>query len=69
MPIWNPFLNISPGGLENLLSYCKGPSLQDQQKTIKRRFITSKVTLIGQSFYLDYFVQQLFQWLCHTSKG
>ncbi len=31
----------------NFLSYFKGPSSQDQQKTIRRRLITSKVTLTG----------------------
>jgi hypothetical protein len=33
----------------NFLSYFKGSSSQDQQKTIRRRLITSEVTLTGQS--------------------
>ncbi len=33
-------------------SYFKGPSLQDQQKTIKRRLITSSMTLTGQSHFM-----------------
>ncbi len=38
------------------LSYFKGPSSQDQQKTIVRRLITSKVTLTGQSHFMLIFV-------------
>jgi hypothetical protein len=40
----------------NFLSYFKGPSSQDQQKTIRRRLITSKVTLTGQSHLMLIFV-------------
>jgi hypothetical protein len=38
------------------LSYFKGPSSKDQQKTIRRRLITFKVTLTGQSHFLLIFV-------------
>ncbi len=38
------------------LSHCKGPSSQDQQKTIERRLITSKVTLTGRSHFMLIFV-------------
>jgi hypothetical protein len=38
------------------LSYFKGPSSQDQQKTIRHRLITSKVTLTGQSHIMLIFV-------------
>jgi hypothetical protein len=38
------------------LSYFKGPSLKDQQKTIRRRLITFKVTLTGQSHFMLIFV-------------
>jgi hypothetical protein len=38
------------------LPYFKGPSSQDQQKTIRRRLITSKVTLTGQSHFILIFV-------------
>jgi hypothetical protein len=34
----------------------KGPSSQDQQKTIRRRLITFKVTLTGQSHFMWIFV-------------
>jgi hypothetical protein len=44
------------GGLEIFLSYFKGPSSQDQQKTLRRRLITFKVTLTGQSHFLLIFV-------------
>jgi hypothetical protein len=40
----------------NLLSYFKGPSSRDQQKTIRRRLITYKVTLTGQSHLMLIFV-------------
>jgi hypothetical protein len=40
----------------NFLSYFKGPSSQDQQKTIRRRLITSKFTLTGQSHLMLIFV-------------
>jgi hypothetical protein len=38
------------------LSHFKWPSSQDQQKTIVRRLITSKVTLTGQSHFMLIFV-------------
>jgi len=38
------------------LSYFKGPSSQDQQKSFKRRLITFKVTLSGQSHFMLIFV-------------
>jgi hypothetical protein len=34
------------------LSFFKGPSSQDQQKSFKRRLITFKVTLTGQSHFM-----------------
>jgi hypothetical protein len=40
----------------NFLSYFKGPSSRDQQKIIRRRLITSKVTLTGQSHLMLIFV-------------
>ena len=42
--------------LGNFLSYFKGPSSQDQQKTLRRRLITFKVTLTGQSHFMLIFV-------------
>ncbi len=39
-----------------LLFYFKGPSSQDQQKTIRRRLITSKITLTVQSHFMLIFV-------------
>ena len=38
------------------LSYFKGPSSQDQQKTLRRRLMTFKVTLTGQSHFTLIFV-------------
>ncbi len=38
------------------LSYFKGPSSQDQQKTLRRRLMTFKVTLFGQSHFTLIFV-------------
>jgi hypothetical protein len=38
------------------LSYFKGPSSKDPQKTIRRRLITVKVTLTGQSHFMLIFV-------------
>jgi hypothetical protein len=38
------------------LSHFKWPSSQDQQKTIVRRLITSKITLTGQSHFMLIFV-------------
>jgi hypothetical protein len=46
------------GGSDIFLSYFKGPSSQDQQKTFRRRWITFKVTLTGHfdwSLYADFF--------------
>ncbi len=40
----------------NFLSYFKGSSSQDQQKTIRRCLITSKVTLTGQSHLMLIFL-------------
>jgi hypothetical protein len=40
----------------NFLFYFKGPSSQDQQKTIRRCLITSKVTLTSQSHLMLIFV-------------
>jgi hypothetical protein len=40
----------------NFLSYFKGPPSRDQQKTIRRHLITSKVTLTGQSHLMLIFV-------------
>ncbi len=37
-------------------SYFKGPSSQDQQKTFRRRLMTFKVTLTGQSHFMVIFV-------------
>jgi hypothetical protein len=51
--------SISIGKLEArifLLSNFKGPNSQDQQKTIRCRLITSKVTLTGQSHFMLIFV-------------
>ncbi len=51
--------SIRTGKLEarmNFLSYFTGPSSQDQQKTIRRRLITSKVTLTGQSHLMLIYV-------------
>ena len=38
------------------LFHFKGPSSQDQQKTIRRRLITFKVTLTGQSHFMQMFI-------------
>ncbi len=38
------------------LSSFKGPSSQDQQKTLRGRLITFKVTLTGQSHFMLIFV-------------
>ncbi len=43
-------------GGSDILSNFKGPSSQDQQKTIRCRLITSKVTLTGQSHFMLIFV-------------
>jgi len=51
--------SIRTGKLEarmNFLSYFKGLSSRDQQKTIRRRLITSKVTVTGQSHFMLIFV-------------
>ncbi len=50
--------SIRNGKLEArlFLSHFKGPSSQDQQKTIRRRLITFKVTLTGQSHFKLIFV-------------
>ncbi len=36
------------------LVHFKGTPSQDQQKTLRRRFITFKVTLTGQSHFMQY---------------
>jgi hypothetical protein len=41
------------------LSHFKGPSSQDQQKASRRRLITSKVTLTGQSHFMLIFVLRI----------
>jgi hypothetical protein len=38
--------------LENFIILFKGPSSQDQQKTIERRLNTSSMTLTGQSHFM-----------------
>ncbi len=51
--------SIRTGKLEarmNFLPYFKGPSSRDQQKTIRRRLITFKVTWTGQSHLMLIFV-------------
>jgi hypothetical protein len=50
---------VTTGKLEAgifFLSYFKGPSSQDQQKTFSRGLITFKVTLTGQSHFMLFFV-------------
>ncbi len=44
----------------NFLSFFKGSSSQDQQKTIRRRLITSKVTFTGQSHLMLIFLLRKF---------
>ncbi len=51
--------SISTGKLEArkfFISYFKGPSSQDQQKTFRRRLIIFKVTLSSQSHFMLVFV-------------
>jgi hypothetical protein len=51
--------SIHTGKLEArmfFLSYFKGPSSQDQQKTFRRRLIIFKVNLTGQSHFMLIFV-------------
>jgi hypothetical protein len=51
--------SIPTGKLEArkfFLSYFKGPSSQDQQKTLRSHLITFKVTLTGQSHFMLIFV-------------
>jgi hypothetical protein len=53
------YSSICTGKLEARLFFLfhfKGPSSQDQQKTIRRRLITFKVTLTGQSHFMRIFV-------------
>jgi hypothetical protein len=40
----------------NFLSFFKGPSSRDQQKAIRRRLITFKVTFTSQSHLIMIFV-------------
>ena len=50
--------SIRTGKLEArqfFLFHFKGPSSQDQQKTIRRRLITFKITLTGQSHFMRIF--------------
>ncbi len=60
--IGRPFWVVQRGLIRSVLinwrlgnfcsSYFKGPSSQDQQKTIKRRLITYSMTLTGQSYFM-----------------
>ena len=50
------------------LSYFKGPSSKDQQKTIRRRLIIFKVTLTGQSHFLLIFVLRKVTLRDHTNS-
>jgi hypothetical protein len=64
--LWRHWPAISRGGREYthsiptgklearkfFVSYFKGPSSQDQQKTLRRRLITFKLTLTGQSHFM-----------------
>jgi hypothetical protein len=51
------------------LSYFKGPSSKDQQKTIRRRLITFKVTLTGQSQFMLIFVLPKVTLRDHTNSA
>jgi len=50
------------------LSYFKGPSSKDQQKSIRRRLITFKVTLTGQSHFVLIFVLRKVTLRNHTNS-
>jgi hypothetical protein len=50
------------------LSYFKGPSSKDLQKTIRRRLITFKVTLTGQSDFMLIFVLRKVTLRDHTNS-
>jgi hypothetical protein len=50
------------------LSYFKGTSSKDQQKTIRRRLITLKVTLTGQSHFMLIFVLRKVTQRNHTNS-
>ncbi len=63
--------SIPTGKLEARIffkSYFKGPSSQDQQETFRRRIITFKVTLTGQSHFILIFVLRKVTLRGHTNS-